>query len=490
MTQEQVDSHLFVILGGTGDLSRRKLLPALYHLARQGLLDDRHAVLGVSRSTDMDDAAFRRWAREGLKDAGFTEADLGAWCDQNLHYIGLGRGGDAQYQLLTDRINEVEKQHGLQGNRVFYLALPPAAFPSTIAGLGENGLNGGRGWTRLVIEKPFGRDLESARSLNALAHSHFRESQLFRIDHYLGKETVQNLLVFRFANAMFESLWNRDRVANLQITVAESLGVEQRADYYDRVGAVRDMVQNHLTQLLSLIAMEVPIAFEAEAVRYEKIKLLRSVAPIRAQDVVLGQYGAGERDGRPISGYLDESGVAGDSRTETYAAMRLFINTWRWQGVPFYIRTGKELPRRVTQIVVTFREPPVCLFESMGGCEMQPNVLILTLQPDEGFALCIDVKVPGEPFQLRTLPLDFQYQEAFGHIPEAYETLLLDVLKGDQTLFVHADETEAAWSLYAPILEGRLDINQYAAGTWGPTQADELPGHDGFRWHNPVSAGR
>ncbi len=486
MSHSKVDSHLFIILGGTGDLTGRKLLPALYHLARQDLVDGRFAVLGVGRKRELDDAAFRGWAREELHAARVRDDGLEAWCDERLHYFGTGGDGSGRYPELAARIEEIERLHGLAGNRLFYLALPPGAFASTIRGLGEAGLHHSKGWTRLVIEKPFGRDLASARELNELAHAYFSESQLYRIDHYLGKETVQNLLVFRFANAMFESLWNRDRVANVQITVAESLGVEDRAGYYDRAGALRDMVQNHLTQLLSLIGMEVPIAFESDAVRYEKVKLLRSISPVAPEDVVFGQYGAGQIDGQQVPGYLSEPRVADQSRTETFVALRLKIDTWRWQGVPFYIRTGKRLPRRVTQIAVTFRQPPVCLFESFGGCEMRPNVLMLTLQPDEGFALCIDVKVPGEPFRLETLPLHFQYREAFGSIPDAYETLLLDVLSGDQTLFVHADETEAAWQLYTPLMDQTVELHSYPAGSWGPAAADDLARRDGFHWHAPI----
>jgi glucose-6-phosphate 1-dehydrogenase len=485
---DRVDPHLFVVLGGTGDLMERKLLPALYHLARQRLLGERFAILGVSRSTGMDDPGFRRWARDALRAAGVTDGDPTAWCDHRLHYHGLGSGGDGRYAALRERVETVERAHELPGNRTLYLALPPGAVPDTIRGLGESGLHRSAGWTRLVIEKPFGRDLASARELNALAHGYFQESQLFRIDHYLGKETVQNLLVFRFANAIFESLWHRDRVANVQVTVAETLGVEDRAGYYEQAGALRDIVQNHLTQLLTLIGMEVPVAFDADAVRYEKVKLLRSIARLRPEDVVVGQYRRGTVDGREVPGYREEPRVAANSLTETYVAMRLELNTWRWQGVPFYVRTGKRLARRVTQIAVTFERPPVCLFESLGGCEMRPNVLLLTLQPDEGFALRIDVKAPGEPFRLQPLPLHFHYHEAFGAIPDAYETLLLDVLKGDQTLFVHADETEAAWQLYAPLLDRRVEPVPYAAGTWGPPEAEALLERDGHRWVEPELA--
>lgn len=488
MTGQQVEPHLFVVIGGTGDLMRRKLLPALAELARRRVLGQRHAIVAGSRRADQTDGSFRVWARDALEEAGLPSDDASRWCDAALHFQHLGDGTEDAYRGLAKRVASLEQTHGLPGNRVFYLALPPGAFPSAIRGLGETGLHRGPGWTRLVIEKPFGHDLESARQLNELAHRYFDESQIYRIDHYLGKETVQNLLVFRFANAMFESLWNRDRVESVQITVAEDLGVEQRAGYYDRVGALRDMIQNHVTQLVSLIGMEVPGAFEAEQVRHEKVKLLRAVAPIQPANVVFGQYGPGTGEGRPVPGYRDEEGVGGDSLTETFVAMRLDIDTWRWQGVPFYIRTGKRMARRLTQIAIIFRRAPVCLFESMGDCATRPNVLVLTLQPDEGFALCVDVKVPEEPFALRTLPLHFFYHEAFGKIPDAYQNLLLDVLTGDQTLFVHAQETEASWQLYAPLLRGSLQPRSYAAGSWGPTDADELLARDGREWIGPIDA--
>ena len=486
MTADRVQPHLFVILGATGDLTRRKLLPALCRLAKEDLLGERFAILGVGRKADQDDAGFRRWARQVIEETGFSAEHTRRWCDECLHYQPVGKGAGQDYRALGDRIMALERDHNLPGNRTFYLAQPPGAFPSTITGLGEAALNHSPGWTRLVIEKPFGRDLASAQELNELAHRYFAESQLYRIDHYLGKETVQNLLVFRFANAIFESLWNRDRVESVQITVAESLGIEQRAGYYEQTGAFRDMVQNHVTQLVSLIGMEVPAVFNAEAVRYEKVKLLGAISPIRSEDVVLGQYTPGNIDGAKAVGYRDEPGVVSDSHTETYVAMQLRIDTWRWQGVPFYIRTGKRLTRRLTQIAVIFRSPPVCLFESLGGCETHPNALMLTLQPDEGFALCFDVKVPAEPFALRTIPLHFHYKDAFGEIPDAYQTLLLEVLTGDQTLFVHADETEVSWRLYTPLVEQKLPVSPYAAGTWGPAEADQLLARDGHAWHGPV----
>lgn len=397
-----------------------------------------------------------------------------------LPAIGLGEAED--YQALAARIAKLEQAHHLPGNRVFYLALPPAAFPSTIVGLGEAGLHRSPGWSRLVIEKPFGRDLTSAQDLNRLLHRYFDESQIYRIDHYLGKETVQNLLVFRFANALFESVWNRDRVKHIRIMVAEELGVEGRAGYYDQTGAIRDMVQNHLMQLLTLAAMEVPEAFDGEAIRREKIKVLRQIEPLDREHVVFGQYIGGRIDGQEVPGYRDEPGVAPGSTTETFVALRLEVTNWRWQGVPFYLCAGKRLPRRLTQIVVAFRCPPVSVFRPFFRCEIDSNVVVITLQPDEGFDLCFEVKAPGQPFSLQTHRLHFRYSEAFGRLPDAYETLLLDIITGDQTLFVHADEVEAAWRLYTPLLEHRLPAYPYAAGTWGPPAAEHLLGDMRGSW--------
>ena len=484
MSVSRVDPHLFVVFGGTGDLMQRKLLPAIGQLQKRGLLGERNALLGVSRRGEYDDESFRNWARQALRYGGLNDEEVSQWCDSCLYYQRIGDGEVDDYRRLASRIDEIDNLRSLEGNRTLYLALPPAAFLPTINGLGAAALQGSDGWTRLVIEKPFGHDLTSARQLNALAHSFFDESQIYRIDHYLGKETVQNLLVFRFANSIFESLWNRDRIDNVQITVAESLGVEERAGYYDQAGALRDMVQNHATQLLSLVAMEVPGEFSADAVRYEKVKLLQAVAPIRPADVVFGQYVAGRIGDQPVPGYREEPGVPRDTHTDTFAAVKLEIDTWRWQGVPFYIRTGKRMPQRLTQIAVSFRRPPVCLFKSVGVPETRSNVLVLTLQPDEGFHLCVDVKIPGEPFRLLPIPLHFLYKEAFEPIPDAYQTLLLDVLRGDQTLFVHNLETEASWELYAPLIDGQFNVHTYESGSWGPQQAEDLLASHGHTWLN------
>ncbi len=486
MRRYDVEPHLFVILGGTGDLTRRKLLPALRRLASLGVLGDRRALLAVARDTDMDDDRFRPWAKEALRAAGLAEEEVARLDAARLYYQPMPAAEPADYEALAKRIAEIEARHDLPGNRVFYLALPPSVFTSAVEGLSGAGLNRSAGWTRLVVEKPFGRDLESARALNRIIHSHFDEGQVYRIDHYLGKETVQNLLVFRFANAIFESLWSRDRVECIQITVAEEIGIGDRAEYYDAAGALRDMVQNHVAQLLALVGMEVPATFAADAVRYEKIKLLNSVHPIRPENVVFGQYSRGMVGDSAVPGYLEEEGVDPASDTETFVALKLQLDTWRWQGVPFYIRSGKRLPRRLTQIAVVFQAPPVCLFESMGVRQTNSNVLYLTLQPDEGFALMVDVKVPGEPFELATLPLDFFYRQVFGPIPDAYQTLLLDVLTGDQTLFVHADEAEASWARFEPLLEGERPVHLYRAGTWGPDEADALLARAGHTWREPV----
>jgi glucose-6-phosphate 1-dehydrogenase len=465
-----------VVLGGTGDLMRRKLLPALYHISANGMLPPRSQIIAAARARDMDDGRFRAWASEALAGAGMPpDARSARWCEECLHYQSLGDATPDDFQALAGRIAALEQALGLPANRAFYLALPPQAVPAAIAGLGHAGLNRSEGWTRVVIEKPFGRDLASARDLNGLVHAYFDESQVYRIDHYLGKETVQNLLVFRFANPIFETLWNRDRVESVQITVAEDIGVDGRVAYYETAGALRDIVQNHLTQLLTLLAMEIPGALEADLIRNEKVKVLRSIPAIAPHDVVRGQYTEGVMDGRGVAGYRQEPGVAPESQVETYLALRFSVENWRWHGVPFYLRAGKRLPRRLTQIVVTFRRAPVSLFPSLrGGEAMPPNVLVITVQPDEGFDLCFEVKAPGQEIALATQRLQFRYAEAFLPLPDAYETLLRDIVTGDQTLFVRADEVEVAWRLYQTVLDNPPPVRFYSAGTWGPAEANRL----------------
>ena len=461
-----MEPHIFVILGATGDLTHRKLLPALYHLFRENAIAPPFAILGAALD-EIDDNRFRAIACQALGDEG------GSFCSKFVQYQTIGQGGPQEFEALTRRLETIERDLKLPGNRVFYLALPPDAVPEVITRLGEAGLNHSAGWTRLVIEKPFGDDLASARQLNSLIHRYFNESQVYRIDHYLGKETVQNLLVFRFANSLFETAWNRDRVEAVEITVAESLGVEHRAAYYEHAGALRDMVQNHLTQILTVAAMEVPGSFDAQAIRYEKIKVLKALRPLRPEDVILGQYARGVIDGREVPGYREEPGVAPDSQVETFAAVRLEIANWRWHGVPFYLRTGKRMPRQVSQIAVIFRPPPVSIFQPLDTSPIHPNALVIKLQPDEGFDLCFEVKAPGQHIRLETQSLHFRYSEVYAPLPEAYETLLLDVIEGDPTLFVSADWAEASWALYTPLLENKPPVKFYPAGAWG---AFELQG--------------
>ncbi len=480
MTTE-IDRHVFVIFGGTGDLARRKLIPSLYRLITENGIADRCVLLGVAPS-DLTDDAYGTWTREALTDSGLDDVDLEAWCDENIHYQQLDRGADT-YDDVRHRIEAIEADHDLPGNRAFYLALPPSAFPAAITGLGEAALNESPGWTRLVIEKPIGTDLQSACALNGVTHEFFEESQVYRIDHYLGKETVQNLLSFRFSNPMFESVWNHDRVESVEITVAEDLGIGSRANYYETAGALRDMVQNHLTQVLALVAMEPPISFDADQIRTEKVKVVQAIAPIRRKNVVFGQYDAGTIDGVAVPGYRDEDGIAADSKTPTFVGIELEVDTWRWRGVPFYLRTGKRLPRRLTQIAVTFQRPPLCIFHGhRDDCVVDPNVLLITLQPDEGFMVQFNVKVPGEAMMLNTQGLSFSYDDAYGRLPDAYQTLILDVVEGDQTLFVRADEVEASWRLYDPLLDYRPEPHRYEAGTWGPAEMDPRLVLSGRAW--------
>lgn len=475
MSKPSLPQHLFVIFGASGDLTQRKLLPAFYNLLKRRGGAEGSVVLGTSRSEWSDDD-FRAMARESLRAAGFEADELEAWCDSCLYYH---TSDDDDQRDLAQRIEEIEAKHDLPGNRVFYLALPPSVFGPIVQQLGDAGLDESDGFTRLVVEKPFGYDLESAQELNALVHQYFDEDQIYRIDHYLGKETVQNLMVLRFSNAIFESVWNRDRIERVEITVSEDLGVGSRAGYYDASGAVRDMIQNHLTQLFCLTAMETPAALEADAIRQEKLKVLRSVEDIDLKDVVLGQYQEGTIDGEDVPAYRDEKGVDDHSETSTFAALKLEVSNWRWEGVPFYLRTGKRLPVKRSLIAVTFRRAPVSIFRPFTRFDASPNVLLITLQPNEGFDLRFEVKAPGSSdFALTTQDLRFRYDEDFDQkLPDAYETLLRDVLIGDQLLFVRSDEVEASWKLYDPVLRANLDVHPYEAATWGPRAADELLGH-------------
>jgi len=465
------DPSLFIIFGGTGDLSRRKLLPALARLVKEGRVDPDSRVLAVAIEDQYDDASYRELARTALAAASLPEEDITAALAR-LHYQSIGKGTTADFDALSRRIAMLEGERGLPGNRAFYLALPPQAFVGVLDGLGGAGLNKGPGWTRIVVEKPFGHDLASASALNRVVHAWYDESQVYRIDHYLGKDTVQNLLVLRFANTIFESVWNRDRVEAVQITVAEDLGVGSRAGYYDQSGAMRDMVQNHITQLLTLIAMEIPSAYEADAIRYEKIKVLRSLRRLKLEDVVFGQYSAGEMAGAMVPGYLDEANIPDDSVTETFVAMKVFIDNWRWSGVPFYLRTGKRMGKSLSQIAVRLRNTPASLFDRFDEPRETADVLLVTLQPDAGFSLHFDVKVPGAEFRMVRIPLGFRYNDLFEEVPEAYETLLLDVLQGDQTLFVHSDEVDQSWRFYSELLASPPAPKPYVSGTWGPPEAD------------------
>ena len=471
----EVDRHLMVVLGGTGDLMQRKILPAMYRLAKAGKLKNKSVILASGRRESYDDESYRQWAREALEDADLLSGgDGSAWCERCLHYQSVGDQETEDFERLKRRIEELEDEHDLPGNRVFYMATPPGAFIETAEHLGEVGLNSAPGWTRIVIEKPFGDDLESARELNRRIHAHFDEDQIYRIDHYLGKETVQNLLNFRFANTFFDSIWNRDRIGSVEITVAEKIGVGERGDFYDGVGALRDMLQNHLTQLLTLTAMEPPAEFEADAIRTEKVKVLRTLAPVDRSMVVRAQYTAGKVGGEEVVGYREEEGVSPDSETETFVALRAYVQDWRWHGVPFVLRTGKRMPEKLSRIVINFRCPSLAMFQRHSQTTVNANALILTLQPNEGFDIQFEVKQPGDPLRLQTESLSFRYEEAFPDLPDAYETLLLDIAEGDQTLFVRADEAEEAWRVYTPLLEDPPPLHPYEAGTMGPPEAERI----------------
>ncbi|MBI2361465.1 MAG: glucose-6-phosphate dehydrogenase [Deltaproteobacteria bacterium] len=486
-----------VIFGASGDLTKRKLVPALHSLAAAGQLPRNFSVVGYARS-GLSNEEFRLRMRQAVSEYGScTAGERSAWekFAQDLVYV---RGGfeEEGYRRLKETLAAIEGKSGSTKNRIFYLATPPGLYAPIMRQIAAAGLarkdQPGTGWTRVVIEKPFGKDLETARELGRQVHEAFDERQVYRIDHYLGKETVQNILVFRFANAVFEPIWNRRYVDHVQITAAESMGVEHRGGYYEKAGVIRDMFQNHLLQLLCLTAMEPPIAFTADAVRDEKVKVLRSVQPISPEEVdqvaVRGQYGHEKLGDNEVKAYREEDGVAPDSTRETYAAVKLLIENWRWEGVPFYLRSGKRLPKKITEIAIHFKQPPLLLFKACPIEKVSPNVLLLRIQPDEGISLTFEVKPPGSEICVNSLSLDFNYRGAFGAAPpEAYETLLLDCMRGDSTLFTRHDWVELAWFLMDPILrcwESKLpeDFPNYAAGSSGPRQADALIESDRRRW--------
>jgi glucose-6-phosphate 1-dehydrogenase len=490
------DPCVMVIFGASGDLTRRKLLPALYNLFKKHLVPPNFSVVGFSRSP-MSDDEFRARMRDAAEEFG-GPVDVAAWQKfaDGLRYISAHPHHPEEYTKLGSVLSELDHDRGTGGNRVYYLAVPPSSFLPIVRNLQTAGLaQPEQAWARVIIEKPFGHDLESAKALNCELTKVFREEQIYRIDHYLGKETVQNLLVFRFANGIFEPIWNRRYVDNVQITAAETLGVENRSSYYEEAGALRDMVQNHMLQLLTMTAMEPPVAFDAETVRAEKVKVLRAIRPLCREDTpycaVRGQYGPGEIDGKKVVGYRQEPDVNPNSNTETFAAVKLHIENWRWAGVPFYLRAGKRLARHATEIAVQFRQPPLRLFQ--GTRAIPPNLIVVRIQPDEGIALRFSAKRPGPATRVRDVNMDFRYSTSFGMASaNAYERLLLDCMLGDPTLFASSRFVELGWSLLTPMLEAwknhpATDFPNYAAGTWGPAAADKLMDF-GQSWRNPSEA--
>jgi glucose-6-phosphate 1-dehydrogenase len=490
------DPAVMVIFGGTGDLSGRKLLPALYNLAKQRSLPAGFAVVGTGRD-DLTDQAFRKQASDKIHQFSRTQPIddrvLSALLD-SLSFVKVDFSKLDDFKVLATKLQALDDTRLVPGNRIFYCAVPPQTYQLIAVQLQAAGLNTGNGFHRIVIEKPFGLDLKSARELTETLHKAFSEDSVYRIDHYLGKETVQNILAFRFANAIFEPVWNANLIDSVQITAAEDIGIENRGGYYDRTGALRDIVQNHAMQLVSLTAMEPPLAFEANAVRDEKVKVLRAIRPLIGEDIeqstVRAQYTKGWVLGEQVPGYREEPDVAQDSQTETFAALRLFIDNWRWAGVPFYIRAGKRLPKRVTEIRIQFKKPPHLTFGREAMKEVDPNALTLRIQPEEGISLKFGAKVPSAGLRIRSVTMDFQYMTSFlVEAPEAYERLLLDCMIGDPTLFTRADEVEAAWTLIDPIEEawrnGRPPLGTYPAGTWGPPEAARLLQDDGREWHRP-----
>jgi glucose-6-phosphate 1-dehydrogenase len=486
-----------VIYGANGDLTKRKLMPALYRLAYEGRLAPGFAVVGVSR-TAMSNDEFRDRMHESVKkfleDSPFDE-DLWRSFAQGIYYVAGDVSDPASYADLKQHLCNVEQERKTEDNVLFYLSTQPSQYAEIAEGLAAAGLNKGKGWRRIVIEKPFGRDLTSAGELNGRLQKCFHEEEIYRIDHYLGKETVQNIMAFRFGNGIFEPLWNRTYIDHVQITAAESIGVEGRGAYYQEAGALRDMIQNHLLQVMATVAMEPASSFTSNAVRDERAKLLRAIRIMRTDQVaanaVAGQYGPGRSGSEQVPGFRQEKGVRPDAQTDTYAAVTFLVDNWRWSGVPFYIRTGKSMPKRVTEIAIQFRTAPLALFrKATAGVEAVPNVLILRIQPEEGISLKFTSKRPGSGMQLRPVSMDFNYGSSFGErSPSAYETLLLDAISGDATLYTRQDMVEASWQAVQPILDywatQKFDFPNYAAGSWGPKASDDMLARWGHVWRRP-----
>lgn len=493
-----MNATVFVIFGGAGDLVWRKVVPALYDLFFQNHLPASFAILIVDQK-DYNDAKIATHLHEGVNQ--FARSDKKSWKEfaAHVHYLKGGFAKTKTYRDLAKLIKDFEREWDADADRIFYMATPPFLFADIASYLHQAGLAQQRQRARLVVEKPVGYDLQSALELNRSLAQSFEESQIYRIDHYLGKETVQNLLAFRFANLLFEPIWNRRYIEYVAITVAEQVGVEHRGSYYDHAGALRDMVQNHLLQLLCLVAMEPMISFDADEIRNKKIDVLHAVRPIPLEKVsqfcVRGQYAAGTINGKKVAPYRGEENVARDSQTETFVAMKLFVDNWRWQNVPFYLRTGKRLERHASEIAIQFRAVPHQAFPAEATVEWKPSRLAISIQPDEGIVLSFQAKYPGQKMHLRAVEMKFNYCEAFSvDLPEAYETLILDIMKSDATLFMRADQVEAAWKILTPILDvwkqsPPADFPNYTAGSWGPVEAQELLAHEGHCWQNPAALG-